>query len=116
MDEHLSNLREMASLLEELLAWLAIAEKTLTTLEAEPLPDDLPLIEGLIKDHQEFMEDLNKRTPEVDRVCKSKQPTRVPAKERKPSRNKSTSSAPDKDFSQSPTRESSPEHEARRGR
>jgi succinate dehydrogenase/fumarate reductase-like Fe-S protein len=85
----------MASILEELLAWLSIAEKTLITLEAEPLPDDLPIIEGLIKDHQEFMEDMAKRQPEVDRVCKTKQAPRnnQPGKiERKPSRNKSTSS------------------------
>ncbi len=93
LNEHLSNLREMASLLDELLAWLAIAEKTLVSLEAEPIPDDLPVVEGLIKEHQEFMEDLNKRTPEVDRVCKTKQPSRAGApKERKPSRNKSISS------------------------
>lgn len=84
----------MAAILEELLAWLATAERTLVSLEAEPLPDDLPIIEGLIKDHQEFMEDMAKRQPEVDRVCKTKQPPRVnqPGKERKPSRNKSTSS------------------------
>ncbi|XP_046641641.1 dystonin-like isoform X5 [Daphnia pulicaria] len=114
LNEHLRNLREMASILEELLAWLSTAEKTLITLEAETLPDDLPIIEGLIKDHQEFMEDMAKRQPEVDRVCKTKQPPRnnQPGKiERKPSRNKSTSSVPDREFSQSPTRESSPEHD-----
>ncbi|XP_045033650.1 microtubule-actin cross-linking factor 1 isoform X20 [Daphnia magna] len=114
LNEHLRNLREMASMLEELLAWLATAEKTLITLEAEPIPDDLPIIEGLIKDHQEFMEDMAKRQPEVDRVCKTKQAPRTnqPGKmERKPSRNKSTSSVPDREFSQSPTRESSPEHD-----
>ncbi|XP_046442948.1 microtubule-actin cross-linking factor 1-like isoform X3 [Daphnia pulex] len=114
LNEHLRNLREMASILEELLAWLSTAEKTLITLEAETLPDDLPIIEGLIKDHQEFMEDMAKRQPEVDRVCKTKQPPRnnQPGKiERKPSRNKSTTSVPDREFSQSPTRESSPEHD-----
>ncbi|XP_059350791.1 microtubule-actin cross-linking factor 1, isoforms 1/2/3/4/5-like isoform X3 [Daphnia carinata] len=113
LNEHLRNLREMASILEELLAWLATAERTLVSLEAEPLPDDLPIIEGLIKDHQEFMEDMAKRQPEVDRVCKTKQAPRAnpPGKERKPSRNKSTSSVPDREFSQSPTRESSPEHD-----
>lgn len=93
LNEHLANLRETASLLEELLAWLAIAEKTLTSLEAEPIPDELPVVEGLIKEHQEFMEDMAKRTPEVDRVCKPKQqPARAPPKERKPSRNKSITS------------------------
>lgn len=74
MNEHLRNLRDAATLLEELLAWLAGVESTLTTLEAEPLPDDLPVVEVLIADHQEFMEDMAKRQPEVDRVCKTKQP------------------------------------------
>ena len=95
LNEHLRNLREAAALLEELLAWLASAENTLTTLEAEPLPDDLPVVEGLIKDHQEFMEDMAKRQPEVDRVCKTKQqPARmgVAPKDRKASRAKSSAS------------------------
>lgn len=94
LNEHLRNLREMASLLEELLAWLATCEKTLTTLEAEPIPDDLPTVENLIREHQDFMEDMAKRQPEVDRVCKTKQPARANPqanKERKPSRNKSIS-------------------------
>lgn len=147
LNEHLRNLRDAASLIEELLAWLATCENTLTTLDAEPLPEELPVIEVMIKDHQEFMEDMAKRTPEVDRVCKTKQAPRAnqPSKDRKPSaqasRNKSTiscvtthyliftipciyiqfvgfDSAPDRDFSQSPTRESSPEHDVplRRGR
>lgn len=94
LNEHLRNLRETASLLEELLAWLASTEKTLFALEAEPIPDDLPIVEGLIKDHQEFMEDMAKRQPDVDRVCKTKQPPRVnpSAQARKISRNKSTAS------------------------
>ena len=86
LNEHQLNLREMASLLEELLAWLVIPENALVSLEAEPIPDDLPVVEGLIKEHQELMEDLNKRTPEVDRVCMTQQPSRAGApKERKPS-------------------------------
>lgn len=98
MNEHARNLREAASLIEELLAWLATCESTLTALDAEPLPEELPIIELLIKDHQEFMEDMAKRTPEVDRVCKTKQTPRTnqPNKERKPSaqpsRNRSTTS------------------------
>ena len=45
----------------------------MTTLDAEPLPEELTVVEVLIKDHQEFMEDMAKHTPEVDRVCKTKQ-------------------------------------------
>ncbi len=67
-------MREMASILEELLAWLSIAENTMDTLEAEPLPDDLPFVEILVKDHQDFMEDMAKRQPEMDRFCRTRTP------------------------------------------
>lgn len=49
-------------------------ESTLITLEAEPLPDDIHVLEGLIADHMEFMENTARRQGEVDMVCKSKQP------------------------------------------
>ena len=76
LNEHLRNLREMTSILEELFAWLSIAEKTILTLEAEPLPDDLAILEVLVKDHQDFMEDMAKRQPEMDRFCRTKTPDR----------------------------------------
>ena len=46
---HLASLRDMEDLLEELMAWLKKCEDELTTLEAEPLPDDLGQIQVLIK-------------------------------------------------------------------
>jgi len=45
----LASLRDMEDLLEELMAWLQKCEDELTTLEAEPLPDDLGQIQELIK-------------------------------------------------------------------
>ncbi|XP_071449100.1 microtubule-actin cross-linking factor 1, isoforms 1/2/3/4/5 isoform X30 [Hetaerina americana] len=71
--DHLGSLRDLDSLLEELLAWVAGLEGTLVALEAEPLPDDQKVLESLIDDHKEFMENAAKRTPDVDRVCKSRQ-------------------------------------------
>lgn len=50
--DHLLSLRDINSLLEELLAWLIKAESSLTELEAQPLPDDLPTLDELIKEHQ----------------------------------------------------------------
>lgn len=46
------SLRDADELLEELLAWLAGLEKTLISLESEPLPDDIETIEALIEDHK----------------------------------------------------------------
>lgn len=76
-------MQDLDTLLEELLAWLAGLESTLTTLESEPLPEDIPTLEQLIADHMEFMENTAKRQGEVDSVCKSKQP---PALKQDPSR------------------------------
>merc|ERR1712062_646583 len=43
-------------------------------LEAEPLPDDLDVIRGLIDEHQGFMDNLSSRQPEIDAVCKPMRP------------------------------------------
>jgi hypothetical protein len=50
--DHLAQLKDLAELLEELMRYLMERERTLVTLESEPLPDDLPTIETLIKEHQ----------------------------------------------------------------
>lgn len=65
-------MKDLDESLEELLRWLAGLESTLTALEAEPLPDDLQILEGLISDHNDFMENTARRQPEVDRACKPK--------------------------------------------
>ena len=46
----------------------------LTDLEQEPLPDDLDVIRTLITEHQEFMDGLSARQPEIDAVCKPMRP------------------------------------------
>lgn len=65
LQEHLQSLQNLDTLLEELLAWLAGLENTLLTLEAEPLPEDIPTIQTLIQDHKEFMENTALRQSEV---------------------------------------------------
>lgn len=37
------------------------------------MPDDIPTLEALISDHQEFMENTARRQPEVDSVLKARQ-------------------------------------------
>ncbi|XP_071036383.1 microtubule-actin cross-linking factor 1 isoform X6 [Parasteatoda tepidariorum] len=78
LNDHLRSLRDILDLLEELLNWLISAENTLTTLEAEPLPDEIPVLEQLIADHQVFMDDMTKRQPDVERVTKAFQSKRQP--------------------------------------
>ena len=43
-------------------------------MEAEPLPDDIPAIEGLIEDHKEFMDEMQKKEPDVLSICKPTKP------------------------------------------
>ncbi|PRD27002.1 UNVERIFIED_CONTAM: Dst [Trichonephila clavipes] len=78
LNEHLRSLRDILDLLEELLKWLIAAEATLTALESEPLPDEIPILEQLITEHQAFMDDMTKRQPDVDRVTKAFQSKRQP--------------------------------------
>ncbi|XP_035231691.1 microtubule-actin cross-linking factor 1-like isoform X1 [Stegodyphus dumicola] len=81
LNDHLRSLRDILDLLEELLKWLIGAEATLTALEAEPLPDEIPVLEQLIVDHQEFMDDMTKRQPDVERVTKAFQTKRQPVQQ-----------------------------------
>ncbi|XP_054709316.1 LOW QUALITY PROTEIN: microtubule-actin cross-linking factor 1, isoforms 1/2/3/4/5-like [Uloborus diversus] len=69
--DHLLSLKDINDLLDILLAWLHNAESTLTTLEAEPLPDDLPTLEILIKDHQVFMNEMSKKQTDVEKISKA---------------------------------------------
>ncbi|XP_048001317.1 microtubule-actin cross-linking factor 1-like [Leguminivora glycinivorella] len=73
LDAHMQSLKDLDSVLEELLQWLMGLENTLLSLEAEPLPESIELLEGLIEDHKELMENTQKRQNEVDRVCKAYQ-------------------------------------------
>merc|ERR1719384_1998422 len=74
LQDHLKELKDLLALLDELMQWLIGKENTLTELEAEPLPDDLDVIRGLIDEHQGFMDNLSSRQPEIDAVCKPMRP------------------------------------------
>ncbi|XP_050668124.1 dystonin isoform X26 [Leptidea sinapis] len=73
LETHMKSLKDLDLVLEELLQWLTGLETTLITLEAEPLPESIEVLEGLIEDHKDLMEHTQKRQNEVDRVCKAYQ-------------------------------------------
>ncbi|XP_075985145.1 dystonin-like protein short stop isoform X26 [Anticarsia gemmatalis] len=73
LETHMQSLKDLDLVLEELLQWLVGLENTLLSLESEPLPESIELLEGLIEDHKELMEHTQKRQNEVDRVCKAYQ-------------------------------------------
>merc|ERR1719228_1419505 len=88
LEEHLRQLQELLALLDELMQWLIGKEQTLTTLEQEPLPDDLEIIRELIVEHQGFMDGLTERQPEIDNVCKPMRPKSTAPSSRRTSKAK----------------------------
>ena len=51
LQEALRNIQGNAALLEELLAWLTDAQALLATKERDPVPDDLKVVDALLKEH-----------------------------------------------------------------
>ncbi|XP_046365478.2 microtubule-actin cross-linking factor 1-like isoform X10 [Haliotis rufescens] len=69
--EGLTHLRKNNALLEELLAWLNSAEVKLHNQDQEPLPEEIPAIMELIREHQDFQNEMSGKQPEVDRLTKA---------------------------------------------
>ena len=86
LEEHLKQLKDLLALLDELMQWLIGKENILTELEQEPLPDDSEIIKKLIDEHQEFMDNLSSRQPEIDAVCKPMRPKSTAPSSRKTSK------------------------------
>ncbi|XP_065256180.1 microtubule-actin cross-linking factor 1, isoforms 6/7-like [Emys orbicularis] len=54
-----------------LVDWIAAAEESLSLRDQETLPDDAQQLEELNSQHMEFMEELNRKQPDVEKVTKS---------------------------------------------
>uniref|UniRef100_A0A8C0GFI4 EF-hand domain-containing protein n=1 Tax=Chelonoidis abingdonii TaxID=106734 RepID=A0A8C0GFI4_CHEAB len=54
-----------------LVDWIAAAEESLSLRDQETLPDDAQQLEELSSQHVEFMEELNRKQPDVEEVTKS---------------------------------------------
>jgi hypothetical protein len=67
----LDELRANAALLDQLMGWLTAAEANLRAQSQQPLPDNLPIIEQLFQDHQNFEADIQSRQPDVERLTKT---------------------------------------------
>ena len=67
----LQDLKKSNQLLEELLAWLNGAEVQLSDLERQPIPEDMAVIQELLKDHQDFQNEMSSKQPDVDRLIKA---------------------------------------------
>ncbi|KAM6318673.1 epiplakin, partial [Aegotheles albertisi] len=81
-----------------LLDWMAAAEEALGLRDREPLPQEAEQLEELSAQHTVFMEELNRKQPEVEKVtksCKRKLGTELgpPAARRLATRRRSTGKA-----------------------
>ncbi|XP_027488240.1 microtubule-actin cross-linking factor 1-like, partial [Corapipo altera] len=56
---------------EQLMDWITAAEEALGLRDQEPLPEEAEQLEELIAQHTVFMEELNRKQPDVEKVTKS---------------------------------------------
>ncbi|CAL1534640.1 unnamed protein product [Lymnaea stagnalis] len=70
LQEALRNIQGNAALLEELLAWLTDAQALLATKERDPIPDDLKVVETLLKEHLEFHDEVTSKNNDAERLSK----------------------------------------------
>ena len=73
LHEALQGVRGNAQLVEELLAWLTEAHALITTKERDPIPDDITVVDALVKEHLEFHDELSEHSKDVERVAQSSQ-------------------------------------------
>ncbi|XP_013386319.2 LOW QUALITY PROTEIN: microtubule-actin cross-linking factor 1, isoforms 1/2/3/5-like [Lingula anatina] len=69
LQEALKNIRGNAALLEELLAWVTEAQALVSAKEKDPIPEDMTVVEALLKEHVEFHEDLVSKNTDVERIA-----------------------------------------------
>ncbi|XP_074847226.1 dystonin isoform X11 [Carettochelys insculpta] len=67
----LAGLIAKQELLEALLSWLQWAETTLSEKDKEVIPQEIEDVKALIAEHQNFMEEMTRKQPDVDKVTKT---------------------------------------------
>ncbi|ELT90302.1 hypothetical protein CAPTEDRAFT_225114 [Capitella teleta] len=70
LQEAMRSIRGNAALVEELLAWLTEAQALLNAKEKDPIPEDLTVVEALVREHLEFHDDLSNKNKDVERLTK----------------------------------------------
>ncbi|XP_062987463.1 microtubule-actin cross-linking factor 1, isoforms 6/7-like [Elgaria multicarinata webbii] len=68
--------------LARLFDWITAAEESMSLRDQEPLPEDAEQLEELSSQHAVFMEQLNRKQPDVEKLtksCKCKMPTELGA-------------------------------------
>lgn len=71
LNEAFENFKKYDNLLNELLIWLQGAEATLKALDQKPLSNKSEIIDQLIKDHNDFQNELQQRQIKIDTILKN---------------------------------------------
>ncbi|KAH9415294.1 hypothetical protein DERP_006388 [Dermatophagoides pteronyssinus] len=69
--DHLESLLNIMDSLEKALAWLIGSEAALLAAETQPLPDDNIELDKLIDEHDRFLDELEKKGLDVDKIAKT---------------------------------------------
>lgn len=69
--DHLESLLNIMDSLEKALAWLIGAEAALLAAETQPLPDDNVELHKLIDEHDRFLDELEKKGVDIDKIAKT---------------------------------------------
>uniref|UniRef100_A0A0L8H113 GAR domain-containing protein n=1 Tax=Octopus bimaculoides TaxID=37653 RepID=A0A0L8H113_OCTBM len=70
LQDALKSIQGNAALLEELLAWLTDCQVLLATKEKDPIPEDIRVVETLLKEHQDLHEEITSKNADADRLTK----------------------------------------------
>ncbi|CAD5120159.1 DgyrCDS8736 [Dimorphilus gyrociliatus] len=70
LQEALRAVRGNAAIVAELLAWVSETQTFLATKEKDTIPQDLTVVEALLKEHMELHDELSMKQPEVEKATK----------------------------------------------
>ena len=70
LNDLLSSYENVLELIEQLLNWLAGAENSLNSAESNSLPDDIDLVEQLIKQHQLLIDEMTSKQGDFERIVR----------------------------------------------
>nr|XP_015213100.1 PREDICTED: plectin [Lepisosteus oculatus] len=86
----LSTLEAEREEVQRLLDWISAAEESLTLRDQEPLPESIEQAEELITQHMVFMDELNRKLPDVENINKFSKQKFIPKPQTTSSRKTST--------------------------
>ncbi|XP_066570676.1 plectin [Amia ocellicauda] len=86
IQSNLSTLEAEKEEMQRLMDWISAADESLTLRDQEPLPESIDQAEELITQHMVFMDELNRKLPDIENVTKSCKQKLIPKPQITPTR------------------------------